>query len=138
MALTRLKVCPLRSKATIVFSKLGAAGFWAALLISARFSAMAACSAGLKSATLTLSKGGTPPAGPVQGLSSGLTFIGADCDLETAPKTLMSTHATAIVKRPNIGQFLSGRHSWDPRYCPTYGEESKTACQILRIRSRAS
>lgn len=44
----------------MVLSKLGAAGFAVSFSISARCSAMAASKAGLKCATWTLSKGGTP------------------------------------------------------------------------------
>src|SRR5580692_1016981 len=75
MALTRLKVCPVRSSAAMVLSKLGAAGLRVMWSISVRFSAMAASSAGLKSATRTWSKGGNPPAGPTHGASSGFNFV---------------------------------------------------------------
>jgi hypothetical protein len=45
----------------MVLANVGGAGFPAIWSISAMFSAMAASRAGLKSATSTLSKGGTPP-----------------------------------------------------------------------------
>src|SRR5258706_5168476 len=50
----------------MVFSKVEAAGSFAILSTSARFSVIAASSAGLKRTTCTLSKGGTPPYGPSQ------------------------------------------------------------------------
>src|SRR6202521_5720674 len=75
MALTRLKVCPVRSSAAMVLSKVGAAGLRVMWSISVRFSAMAASSPGLKSATRTWSKGGSPPAGPTHGASSGFNFV---------------------------------------------------------------
>jgi len=45
----------------MVFSKVGGAGSFATLSISARASVIAASSAGLNCSTLTLSNGGTPP-----------------------------------------------------------------------------
>src|SRR6202521_3340335 len=85
MALTRLKVCPVRSSAAMVLSKVGAAGLRVMRSISVRFSAMAASSAGLKSATRTWSKGGSPPAGPTHGASSGFSGRGAEKASEAAP-----------------------------------------------------
>src|SRR5258708_536240 len=61
----------------MVLSKVGAAGSLAIRSISARFSAMAAPSAGLRSATLKRPKGGTPPHGPVHGSMSGLAGAAA-------------------------------------------------------------
>src|ERR1700724_2131712 len=75
MALIRLKVCPVRSSAAMVLSKVGAAGLRVMRSISVRFSAMAASSPGLKSETRTWSKGGSPPAGPTHGSSSGFNFL---------------------------------------------------------------
>src|SRR5688572_15044553 len=48
----------------MVFSKVGASVLAVMRSISARFSFIAASSAGLKSATFTLSNGGIPPYGP--------------------------------------------------------------------------
>src|ERR1700723_2986132 len=97
MALTRLKVCPVRSSAAMVLPKAGAAGFRVMRSISARFSVMAASSAGLKSATRTWSKGGTPPAGPTQSASRGFATRGAERASEAA------------LKRPHIGWISSAR-----------------------------
>ena len=71
-AVTRSRVSPVRSIAAMVLSKVGAAGFLAMPSISARFSAIAASSAGPRSLTLNRPNGGTPPHGPVQGASSTL------------------------------------------------------------------
>src|SRR5436190_2824337 len=76
MVLTRSKVRPAVSSGTIVFAKVGAAGSFAILSMSARFSAIATSSAGLNDATWTLSKGGTPPYGPAHSASSGLGSAG--------------------------------------------------------------
>ena len=62
----------MRSSATIVLSKVGAAESFAILSTSASCSVIAASSAGLKSAICTLSKGGTPPKGPSHFAVSGL------------------------------------------------------------------
>ena len=62
----------------MVFSKVGAAGLAMIASISARFLSMAASRAGLKSATLTLSKAGTPPCGPVHFASRGLVSAAMD------------------------------------------------------------
>src|SRR5687768_7707595 len=61
---TRDAVRPARSWAAMVLSKVGGAGSDAMLSISARFSRMAASSAGSKCATRISSNGGTPPYGP--------------------------------------------------------------------------
>ncbi len=65
--LTRSRARPERSRPAIVFSKVGGAGSPATLSISARASAIAVSSAGLKSSTLTFSNGGTPPVGAAPG-----------------------------------------------------------------------
>ena len=57
----RSRVRPVRSRATIVFSKVGGAGSAAIASISLSCSAIAASRAGWKCSTLTWSKGGTPP-----------------------------------------------------------------------------
>src|SRR5687767_4414680 len=67
---------PVFSSAAIVFSKSGARCWRAIRSTSARFSAIAAASAGSNSSTRTRSNGGTPPYGPVHGCSSGLSLFG--------------------------------------------------------------
>ena len=67
---TRSNAWPVRSIATMVFSKVGEAGSAAMRSISARFSAMAVSKAGFKSAGWKRPNGGTPPQGPDQGSSS--------------------------------------------------------------------
>src|SRR5687768_18216825 len=59
--------------AAIVFSNVGGAGSLAMRSISARLSAIPASSAGLKCSMRALSKGGTPPYGPLQVWRSGLS-----------------------------------------------------------------
>jgi hypothetical protein len=56
-----------------VFSKSGAAGLSAIAAISRRVCSIAASRAGLKEATWTLSKAGTPPYGPVHRASKGFS-----------------------------------------------------------------
>jgi hypothetical protein len=56
--LARVNSSPERSIATIVFSKVGGAGFFAIASICLRCAAMPASSAGLKCSSLILSKGG--------------------------------------------------------------------------------
>src|SRR5438477_4143901 len=75
MAPARSSAFPVRSIATIVLSKLGAAGSAAMRSTSARFSALASSSAGFRSLILNVPNGGTPPHGPSQGAISG--FIAA-------------------------------------------------------------
>src|SRR5436190_23767155 len=74
---TRLSISPDFSSGTNVFANVGAALLLAIASISFRFSAIACSSAGLKSATFTLSNGGTPPYGPVHFSVSGLTAAGS-------------------------------------------------------------
>src|SRR5438270_13388487 len=70
--------------AAIVLSKLGAASAAAMRSISARFSAMAASSAGLMSVALKCPNGGTPPHGPVYGASRG--FIAELASFDPVPE----------------------------------------------------
>ena len=56
----------------MVFAKVGSAGLVAIASISLSSLFIASSAAGAKSATATLSNGGTPPNGPVQGASRGL------------------------------------------------------------------
>src|SRR5262245_60393694 len=75
----------------MVFSKSGFAGFFATASISFRFEAIAASRAGLKSATLTLSNGGTPPYGPVHFSSRTLSaFRGVATSAAVAAATRSS------------------------------------------------
>src|SRR5215212_2112113 len=60
----------------MVLSKVGGAGSLAMRSIAASASLMAHSMAGLKSATLTLSNGGTPPYEPAHSLRSGLSGMG--------------------------------------------------------------
>src|ERR1700737_1727 len=60
----------------MVLSKVAREGLAAICSISSRLSAIAASSAGFKSATWKPPKGGTPPQGPVQGASNGLAALG--------------------------------------------------------------
>src|SRR5258708_35919553 len=89
--------------ATIVFAKVGADLSFAILSISARFSDMAAASAGLKYSTLTRSNGGTPPYGPSQLASSGLGSADlsakATIPFELLKFSLTTTPSRAIAKR---------------------------------------
>jgi hypothetical protein len=62
---------PARSSATIVFSNVGFSTLFAIRSISKRLSRIASSNAGSKDPTVTASKGGTPPNGPVQGRRSG-------------------------------------------------------------------
>ncbi len=84
---------PARSSAASVFSKVAGAGLPAMRSTSARFSAMAASSAGWKCSTRTRSKGGMPPYGPVHAASSGLA---AGLCAVAAP-----AHTTASTAAPN-------------------------------------
>src|SRR5690349_2706228 len=61
----------------MVFSNVGEAGSAAMRSISPRFTAIAASSAGFRSAGLNRPNGGTPPHGPDQGSSSGFTWAAA-------------------------------------------------------------
>src|SRR5438874_5128745 len=63
---------PPRSIAAIVLSKPAGSGSEAMRSISRSRSSIADSSAGLKSSSLTLSNGGTPPYGPLHGAISGL------------------------------------------------------------------
>src|ERR1051326_51716 len=74
---TRSSVRPDFSSAAIVFWNVGGSGLLAVPSVSARFSALAAASAGWNSETLTLSNGGMPPSGPVHGASRGFSAAGA-------------------------------------------------------------
>ncbi len=91
--------------ATIVFSNVGAAGFDAILSISARFSAIAASSAGLKSSILTLSNGGIPPYGPTHfsksGFAAGAFVALVDSECEIVIKTNAPAH-TSNAKRTRL------------------------------------
>jgi hypothetical protein len=85
---TRSSVRPLRSMAAMVFSKPGGAGSFAMRSTSARFSVMAASSAGPRCSGRARSNGGTPPNGPSQGASSGFAaVVVVFCFMSAAPAT---------------------------------------------------
>src|SRR6185369_4487511 len=79
----------------MVFSKLGGAGSFAMRWISARFSAMPASSAGLKSGIWTRSNGGIPPYGPSQFASSGLSSVAA-CDVLVLTSKVTARSSTIL------------------------------------------
>ena len=73
----RLSGSPVRSSATIVLAKVGGAGLLAMASISRLASAMPVSRAGVKSATRTVAKFGSPPYGPVHGARIGLAGAAA-------------------------------------------------------------
>src|SRR5687768_12536842 len=81
---TRSSARAERSMASIVLAKVGGAGSFAILSISARFWFIAASSAASNSATTTLSKGGTPPYDPVQAASNAGPFVAGTARAESA------------------------------------------------------
>src|SRR5579872_5800209 len=97
----------------MVLSKVAAAGLPAIASICARFPVMAASSAGLKSATRTLSKGGTPPAGPGHGASSSL-FTGRGGawkrgnDLLSIVRDSDRSGRRFKCRAPNLAQLVAG------------------------------
>src|SRR5437762_1291795 len=113
MVLTRSSALPARSIAVIVLSKLGGAGSAAMRSTSARFSAIAASSAGLISAGLNFPNGGIPPQGPVHGASTGFIAVfvplavgaGASGFVELvahAATTMSKAEASAGARKRNV------------------------------------
>src|SRR5213594_2625942 len=102
----------------MVFSKSGFAEFFAIASISFRFAAIAVSSAGLKSATLTLSNGGTPPYGPVHFSSSGFPAFNG---------VAASTAAAATKSRPVLDMWRAPFNESGEEYY--YGSGSNSPFQ---------
>src|SRR5687767_1361130 len=85
--------------ASMVLAKVGGAGSFAILSSSARFSFIAASRAGSKSATATLSKGGTPPYDPVQAASNAGPFAAGAIRAESATEPAEYTAAGLLMGR---------------------------------------
>jgi hypothetical protein len=109
MRFTRSSVRPVRWSATIVLSNVGFAGSLAIFSTSASSSAIAASSAGAKSATFTRSNGGTPPYGPAHGASSAAP--GAVASAGFAPAAVATSAAIIAVSVMTIipGSFTIER-----------------------------
>src|SRR5258706_6143643 len=112
----------------MVLSKVGAAESAAMRSISARFSAIAASSAGFRSAGLKRPNGGTPPQGPCQGASSGLTSATAGFSLERAeassgffeeaaqaPRRARARASAAVRRQPAGGGLVQSREELPSR-----------------------
>ena len=95
----------------MVFSKVGGAGLFAIASISFSSRTMAASRAGAKSATTTLSKGGTPSKGPVQGASRGAPSAAkAGSGRVAAPSAALETarNMRRSMKSPMFAKGLGG------------------------------
>src|SRR5258708_1049152 len=116
----------------MVLSNVGAPGLQAIGLISARFSAMASSSAALKSATRTLSNGGTPPAGPTHGDSNGLFARAGGGNPAASDRSMGFLSKMAWLFRIDTADVPG------PGILTRQGADSNVARQISRSRSRVS
>src|SRR5687768_1151080 len=104
--LTRSSVRPAFSMAARVFSKVGGSVLFAMASISRSVSAIPASRAGLKCSTLTLSKGGTPPYGPVQTGRRGLFMVVSAARPGVPAATVKSAVSPAPISKDLVIELL--------------------------------
>ena len=106
----RLKGRPESSSATIVLANVAGSRLSAIAASSARCSSMPFSSAGLKSATLILLNGGTPPWGPAYGASRGSSFMaGSSAANESGLRQAVRTAAQAEADR-KVRRLITRAH----------------------------
>src|SRR2546427_3754576 len=138
-ALARFSGWPARSIATMVLAK---SGGWESLAMpstSASSCAIPSSMAVLMSATLNLPKGGTPPKGPSQGASSGLSLLATadesftnlsanrscECVLLTVESAFQSRGSDGLRKKSRSEEHTSELQSQSNLVCRLLLEKNK-------------